>query len=363
MFRKLYLSLIILVASISSNAQITLSGSDFPHSPTIYLMSDATAYQGMDATLTGANYSWDFSMLSTTTIGQHDDTIFDVNGMNIIYTLVFGDNIIAPHRSNHSRHGSDFDLGGQISITDVYNFYYNNNNDYHQSGFGSEINGIPLATPFTPHDIIYKYPVNFGNVDSSASGYEVSLPNLLYYGISKNRINEVDGWGTLITPAGTYNVLRLKSTIHEHDSVYLDTLGFGYGFNVPTQIEYKWLAQGEGVPVLQVYEVGGTVTSVMYKGINSVGISAPAKKDFSFNVFPNPVADILFVDFFMEKEGNAEIAVTDMKGSIVTTMKKKVGAGDQRFLVNLPSGIEEGTYQVKVTAEKEAAVKSFVVVK
>lgn len=360
MVRKL---LFLLFIAGTANAQITLSGSDFPHAPTIYLMSDATAYQGMDATLTGANYSWDFSMLSTTTIGQHDDTIFDVSGMNIIYTLVFGDNGFAPHRSNHSRHGADFNLGGQISITDVYNFYYNNSNDYHQSGFGSGINGIPLATPYTPHDIIYKYPVNFGNVDSSASGYEVSLPNLLYYGINKNRINEVDGWGTLITPNGTYNVLRLKSTIHEHDSVYLDTLGFGYGFNVPTQIEYKWLAQGEGVPVLQVNAVGGTVTSVMYKGINAVGISSPAKKDFSFNVFPNPVAEILFINFAMQKAGNADIVVTDMKGNTVTTMTKEVGAGDQRFLINLPIGLEAGTYHVKVTAEKETAVKSFIVVK
>ena len=120
MIRNLLLTLFVLTGT--ANAQITLSGSDFPHANNIYLLSDATAFQGMDASLTGANYSWDFSMLSTTTIGQHDDTIFDVSGMNIIYTLVFGDNGIAPHRSNHSRHGSDFDLGGQISITDVYNF-------------------------------------------------------------------------------------------------------------------------------------------------------------------------------------------------------------------------------------------------
>jgi len=361
MLRKLLLFLFVVTGT--ARAQITLSGGDFPHANNIYLMSDATAYQGMDASLTGANYSWDFSMLSTTTIGQHDDTIFDVSGMNIIYTLVFGDNGIAPHRSNHSRHGTDFDLGGQISITNVYNFYYNNSNDYHQSGFGSEINGVPLPTPYTPHDIIYKYPVDFGNVDSSASGYEVSLPNLLYYGISKNRINEVDGWGTLITPSGTYSVLRLKSTIYEHDSVYLDTLGFGYGFDVPTQIEYKWLGQGEGVPLLQVNEVGGTVTTVTYKGINDVGIIAPSKKDFSLAVYPNPAADLLFLNFSVHKPSNAEITVTGVNGNIIYNMTKEVGAGDQKFVINLPSDLEAGTYQVKVTAEKESAVKSFIIVK
>jgi hypothetical protein len=361
MIKKLLL--IIFIATGTVHAQITLSGSDFPHANDLYLMSDATAFQGMDQALTGANYSWDYSLLSTTTIGQHNDTIFDVSGMNLIYTIVFGDNIIAPHRSNHSRHGMDFTLAGQISITDVYNFYYNNSNDYHQSGFGAEVNGVPVPTPYTPHDRIYKYPVDFGNVDSSASGYEVSLPNLLYYSVSKNRINEVDGWGTLITPAGTYNVLRLKSTIYEHDSVFLDTLGFGYGFDVPTQVEYKWLGQGEGVPLLQVNEVGGTVTSVIYKGSNILGTPSITKNNFAINVFPNPAVGLLFIDFPMQNAGDVEVIVTGVTGNIISSKTQHTGAGNQRFIVDLPANLEAGNYQVRVTAPKETGVKSFVVVK
>jgi len=359
MIKKLFL--IFFATAGAAQAQITLSGSDFPHANDLYLMSDATAFQGMDAALTGANYSWDFSMLDSTTIGQHNDTIFDVSGMNIIYTLVFGDNGIAPHRSNHSRHGMDFSLGGQISITDVFNFYYNTTNDYHQSGFGSGINGIPLPTPYIPHDILYKYPVEFGNLDSSASGYEVSLPSLLYYSVTKNRINEVDGWGSLTTPSGTYNVLRIKSTIYERDSVFLDTLGFGYGFNVPVQVEYKWLGQGEGVPLLQVNEVGGTVTTIVYKGMNFSGIHSAAKKDFGLTVFPNPVTDHLFLNFSMLKAGNAEIIVTGITGNVVASMEKKIDhAGEQRFLIELPSDLEAGTYHIKLTVEKESSVKSFI---
>jgi hypothetical protein len=361
--RKKLLLFLLFSAAISVQAQITLSGADFPHANDLYLMSDATAFQGMDASLTGANYSWDFSPLSTTTIGEHNDTIFDVSGMNLVYTLVFGDNIIAPHRSNQSRHGTDFNLA-QITITDVYNFYYNTTNDYHQSGFGALVNGLPVPTPYTPHDFIYRYPVEFGNLDSSASGYEVSLPNFLYYAVNKNRINEVDGWGTLITPSGTYNALRLKSTIFEHDSVFLDTLGFGYGFNVPTQVEYKWLGQGEGDPLLQVNEVGGNVTSVVYKGSNILATPTVAKKNFDFAIFPNPVAEHLFVDFSMLKAGTAEIQVTGVSGNVVKSIVKQIdSAGEQRFMVDLPSGIEAGTYQVKLVAGNESAVRTFVLVK
>src|SRR5690348_1523024 len=127
--------LIFTIAACSANAQIILNNSDFPSAGDMYLMSDATPFQGMDQTQTGANFSWDYSQLSTTTVGQHTDTLFDVTSMNIIYQAVFGNFNFLPHRSNQATHGSDFSLGTQIAITSVYNFYYNNSNDYHQTGF------------------------------------------------------------------------------------------------------------------------------------------------------------------------------------------------------------------------------------
>jgi len=133
---------------------------------------------------------------------------------------------------------------------------------------------------------------------------------------------------------------------------------------LPVQVEYKWLGQGEGVPLLQVNEVGGTVTSVVYKGLNLLGTSSLAKKNFEFSIFPNPVADHLFLNFQMQKPGDVEITITGITGNVVTSMVKKIAnAGDQRFLIDLPSGIEAGTYQVKVTADNSSAVKSFIITK
>jgi hypothetical protein len=355
---KKHLLLITLLASEFSNAQITLNSSDFPSSGDMYLMSDATAFQGMDETQTGANFTWDFSQLSTTTIGQHTDTFFDVSNMNFVYQFVFGDLNILPNRSNQATHGSDFSLGAQIAISAVYNFYYNNSNDYHQSGFGAEINGIPAPTAYSPHDVLYKFPVQFGNTDSSASGYSVSLPSLLYYGVNRNRTNEVDGWGTLITPSGTYNVLRLKSTIHEHDSVYLDTLGFGYGFNVPPQIEYKWLGQGEGEPLLQVNAAGGLVTSVVYKGINATGITAPAANSFEFIPFPNPASEKLFLKYTLSLQGDVKFSLLDVTGNSVTeVIRKSESRGDHLIVFDLPAGCASGNYFVKMTSGNQSAVK------
>src|SRR4029078_6955379 len=97
-----------------------------------------------------------------------------------------------------------------------------------------------------------------------------------------------------------------------------------------------------------------TVTTVTYKGANLLGVSAATpKNNFSFTIFPNPVSELLFLDFNMLHEGNAEIVVTDVKGNIVTEMTKNIESGNQRFILNLPSNLEAGTHQVKVSAEKE----------
>lgn len=355
--KKILLAAVV-ISSHSSYGQITLNSSDFPSANDLYLMSDATAFPGMDESLTGANYSWDFSQLDSTTTGQHTDTLFPVTNMNIIYQAVFGDFGFLPNRSNQATHGMDFALGGQISVTDVYNFYYNNSNDYHQSGFGAGINGIPAPTAYSPHDVIYKFPVQYGNLDSSASGYSVSLPSLLYYGVNRNRVNEVDGWGSLITPAGTYNVLRLKSTIHEHDSVYLDTLGFGYGFNVPAQTEYKWLAQGEGEPVLQVNVAGGIVTSIVYKGMSTSGISQPAAGSFDFFVFPNPTTEKLFLKYSLQKSGDVNFSITDAASNVITsTVKNEESRGDHLLVLDIPSNLAAGNYFVKMTLHGQSVTR------
>ncbi len=360
---RIILLLILALMVRYSHAQITLGSSDFPDAGDIYLMSDATAFPGMDETLTGANYTWDYAQLSSTTTGQHTDTLFSVTNMNIIYQAVFGDFGFLPNRSNQATHGIDFSLGA-ITITNVYNFFYNNSADYHQSGFGAEINGIPLPTAYSPHDILYKFPIQYGNADSSLSGYSVSLPGLIYYEINRNRKNEVDGWGTLTTPNGTFNALRIKTTVLEHDSVYIDSLGFGFGFNVPARTEYKWLGQGGGLPLLQITVVGGNVISIIYKGINTSGITAIPQNNFDFVLFPNPAAEKIIARFTLPKSEDVDFTVTNLEGKIITTAnKRRQPSGDHVMILDLPADIASGNYLVKMTCGNQSISKPVSVVR
>ena len=75
-----------------------------------------------------------------------------------------------------------------------------------------------------------------------------------------NRTNVVDGWDNLTTLFGTFQTLRVKSTLIEHDSVYIDSLSTGFPIN-RNITEYKWLGKGQGIPLLQVNEEGTLVTT------------------------------------------------------------------------------------------------------
>ena len=73
-----------------------------------------------------------------------------------------------------------------------------------------------------------------------------------YYGQSGHRVNLVDGWGTLITPFGTFQTLRVISTIDAIDTVYNTSLSAGTNIPRPLKYEFKWLATGKKIPVLNL---------------------------------------------------------------------------------------------------------------
>src|SRR5438132_9564104 len=77
---------------ISSIGQISLGTNDFSHANDTIRVSMANSFPGMDATLTGANYTWDYSQLLNTMTGQAIDTFLSVastpNYVNVYFTLV-----------------------------------------------------------------------------------------------------------------------------------------------------------------------------------------------------------------------------------------------------------------------------------
>ena len=97
-------------------------------------------------------------------------------------------------------------------------------------GFGANINGLPASVRYDTIETIFNFPLSYGNADSSRAYYLASVPSLGTYG-QWIRAYEVDGWGSLQTPFQTYDVIRIRTTIKQKDTLYVDQFQFGTAFD------------------------------------------------------------------------------------------------------------------------------------
>jgi len=247
---RLFLLATCIFPSFYSNAQITVNQNDFASAGKTVYLSTGQNNPFLNITATGANSTWDFSTLRST--GQQQIDYLNVSGTNIVYALYYADIFFNPNRSNIALAGSDIPFNQALGITNPYTFYYKNQNMYKKVGYGGEVAGLPAPLALTTPDTIYRFPMNYGNIHTTRSDYTVSLPGVLTSVYSQTRTTTIDGWGTLTTPYGTFDVLRSKSEVLGNDSIYADSLGFGVNIPRSKRTEYKWIAKNEDVPILQI---------------------------------------------------------------------------------------------------------------
>ncbi len=352
--KKHLLSALIFLASIpAGHAQITLTDADLPHANDTFRLSIAQPATGIDLSLTGPNHVWDFSMLLPQS--QRVDSFVDEASTNPVFSVVFIDFPLNSNRSNQATPSADFNLGATISLSDVYNFYYNSSSMYKQVGLGAAVNGIPVPITFSPHDIEYRFPLQYGNADSSASGYTVDLTSTLgiFYKVNMFRLNNVDGWGSLISPLGTFDVLRVHSVVTQEDSIYLDTLGTGIGFPAITRHEYKWLCAGQGVPLLQINTTAtGIITQILYRDIRRslVGIESNEPGREGVSIYPNPSDGEIRLDLKLDQNSSLSADLFSFDGRLVYSVPvRQLTSGEHSLKLDFRSdALAGGKYLLKV---------------
>lgn len=305
-----------LVIPFCLSAQITITKNDLPMGGDILAQENATFIGTFDETDTGPNHVWNFDETNLTLTGNIQQTeCVDISTTPFAYQIFFN----SPFDSEHN---SDFaiglaSLGGNmqglpITLEDIYSYYQNSNSRYAIVGVGATVSGIPIPQQASPVDIVYDYPVAFGDNQTSVSQQVIQIPSLGYRKTDQTRVNVVDGWGTVNFFGTSYNALRIKTTINASDSIYVDMLGFGFQFDRPEAIEYKFLVHEWMVPLVQVNYTAGANSGVLVASqpINVLESTAP-----QFAVYPNPTTDYLTVKW--DGAVNEPFAVFNMEGKRV----------------------------------------------
>lgn len=340
-------------------AQPTINDNDMPVPGDTIRMASVLNLGSIDYTLTGLNYQWDFSSLTGT--AERVDTFVSVTSAPWYYYPDFNNPFDQTHKATVAQRMADMTQMPTVQFTDVFNFYKNSASAYTQVGMGITVNSIPMPVQFTDPDLLYTFPLTQGAKDSSFYAYHITIPTIGYYGQSRKRVNLVDGWGTVITPFDTFPAVRVLSTSYVHDTLHMDTLGFGFAQD-HMEYEYKWLADDMGIPVFKVTERTGMMSSTLgeyrkdYTPILSDVPKAETLMGF-VDVYPNPATDQTSVCFSLNGNGKVSVEIFDLTGSLIYT------SGDinyTRGFHQLPLPIENmaaGIYPVKI--QSGSSVKFF----
>ena len=318
-------------------SQIVLQRSDFPMPNEIYELKVLNQPFGISFNQTGANFTWNYHNLNA--FISRSDTFYSPWQTPPVYWLFFN----AFNTSVAQKLPNSFNIGPFLTVSEIYNFYYANNTKYELTGFGALMNNIPTPVKNDTNDVIYRFPLNYGNKDTSFSTFDINIPNIGYWKNNQRRYNHVDGWGTLIIPNDTFEVLRLKSEIFNSDSIRLDTLGgFSGRFNRPKQTEYKFLTKNGGIPVLQILTQSNQIGNENVVSVEYLKVEPATSRLSTFLtskevlVYPQPAKNQVFIQFFEKSFFSYSLQLLDMNGRVV--YQDLINSSQIYELKNIPSG-------------------------
>lgn len=361
--RILTLLFIIILSGFQTYSQIVITSNDMPVPGDTIRKSNTTALNGMNYQQSGPDQRWLFDEL--TVITQQVDTFVNVSETPTIYQLFFNNQFIYPdYKATVAFKMAEFTSIPTLTLTDSYQFMKITSQEYHEVGYGVSISGVTLPIQLQDIDTIYRFPLEYGNIDSAHSLLSISVTNLGYLMVSKFRRNTVDGWGTLSTPYGEFQTLRMKTEITEYDSVYSDSLGVGIPLT-RNITEYKWFANGFHEPVLLVSEEGFLITASYIDSVRSSLLAVPEVKsrNFDFSVQPNPCSNYLSVSYELSEDADIKISVYSLYGDEVkrfANLRQERGYYNQVLYLK-ESGLRSGIYLIRITVDNVPYVKRIVV--
>jgi len=314
--------------------------------------------RGVSYTNNGDNVTWNFTNAGW--FKQKVDTFVNVDETrfashyagisNVAYNITKDDLPIPP--------------GLPISVNLKAGFAYMNTtaSQFTQVGLGGDINVPMLGTTYYATfsvydtvDVLYKFPLTYNNRDSSTSYYLFAL-NMGIYNAQifehKKRVNFVDGWGSISTPLGTFNCIRMKSFCTIHDSISVP--GFIDSAINRTTNEYIWLTKQHHEPVMRILESeanGSMSYKVQYiDNDRYLGIS---ENDMSsaMNVYPNPAQNIVSIDLSFLVQEDVNIELFNIVGEKVAVIYKgDLATGIHQIQYNAED-LEKGVYFIKLSSQ------------
>ncbi len=163
--------------------------------------------------------------------------------------------------------------------------------------------------------------------------------------------HEVDGWGTLITPAGSREVLRITSRLVESIPTAFSDTSYTVRFIAATGESAELLLDGEGnleeVNYEVFQEIMGTSAEAVQPHRAALRLEPP---------YPNPSAGAATVRLHADRSSPVRVALYDVLGREAAVVYEGTPDGVLDLAIDA-AGLPTGLYAVRAAGESGAAIR------
>lgn len=335
------LSATILLSSILSIAQITITSDNVPVPGTSVVKGIDNLPAGLDPGTPGPGKTWDFSPL----ISEDIITYSYVTPMATPYPEYYPDANLAVHTTDTA-----------------YSYMYYDADVFEMEGLVMYYQGESYAFDYSPNLILLDFPFSYGDEISQEYYFEWIYANNEDSVRFKEHVTkslEADAYGTVTLPVGSFEAIRAKVTQVNKDSMWAQLLGNWtlISITVTTSNYYEWYTDDPDVDISLVTfiydESWSTLESAQYFRESFVG-TGPEISNTDFIVYPNPASETISI----EKAGKpgGRLLIVNSSGQIVieqemTSNKEEINLGKMNAGLYLCRYLDKGSgniYQEKI---------------
>ena len=337
--KKLFCCVFAVTSSLCINAQPVLTAAT--NNPVvgqvdsafgIYAYTSTPVYLGSS----GAGVTWDFSGI---TPDDHGKTTF-IPCADAPYCDSFsGCNLV---RANIDSSGILSSYAYQVTNTSECRF------------LGNLISNSPAMLDYYSSRAL-KYPLAFGDAYIDTNYYKTSSSSPAI--IEGSDSVTVDGYGTLITPVGTYtNVLRI---VRRPLAIY--------GFQ---SVDYYWYKVGYRSPLMALHPTFNYLGEMNYvdggylageylpAGTNVVDIN---NRSIEMNAYPNPATDVIQIRFELSDAEGSLLTLSDVTGRCIKSFND-LQMGTNQIALSI-ADIQAGLYTIHLQTASGATIQKISVIR
>ncbi len=298
--KRLYnfiVALCLISTSLTAQPVITYNGNASKIGDTYNFSGEVGSFDPGPA---GANQTWDFSNITPTFTSSPNA----VTPESTPYANSFPEATIAFAQSNEN---SSY-IYSQISTSEILNVGIANTPD----------GGVELIIHYTDPVKLLKYPFSFSESYTDTYYTSYSMMEGMTTHEWGNATVTADAWGSVTTPAGTYNTLRIKRERTYTDSIWM--AGMFISANTYTQTDYEWYTATSHTPVISI-SITGDGTTATYRTDYVSGVEEIPETQIS--LFPNPVTNQLTVKTEIKMKNIRLLSASGLLLNQVTVTKSR----------------------------------------